>query len=160
MTTDDKNFSEAVTDWAAIFLQLSMADFNRHARMAGFSLIQMNVLMHLYYRGPSEVMGFTEMMQVSPAGASQMIERLTQQGLVQRSESLTDRRVRIVSLTDQGRQAVQASIAARQEWLQALAEQLSPAEKADVTRALNLLTGKAGELSIYPPARFATAPDP
>jgi DNA-binding MarR family transcriptional regulator len=145
---EDQEFTKAVTDWAAIFLQLSMADFNRHARTAGFSLIQMNVLMHLYYRGPSEVMSFTEMMQVSPAGASQMIDRLVHQGLVGRSESLTDRRVRIVSLTTTGRQAVEDSIAARQQWLQDLGARLNEAEKVEITHALNILTGKAGELKI------------
>ena len=43
-------------------------------------------------------MGFADLMQVSPAGASQMVERLVQQGLVRRVESPGDRRVRQVHL--------------------------------------------------------------
>ena len=80
----------------------------------------MSVLVHLYYRGPREVMGFADLMQVSPAGASQMVERLVQQGLVHRVESRGDRRVRQVHLTEAGRQMVETSIAARQKWVEEL----------------------------------------
>jgi DNA-binding MarR family transcriptional regulator len=145
---EDEIFNQAVTGWAAIFLRFSMHDFSHYARNAGLSLLQMNVLMHLYYRGASEAMMVTEWMQVSPAAASQMIERLAQQGLVQRESSPGDRRVRMICLTDQGRRVVAESIAAREEWLKTLSESLTPAEKADVSRMLNLLTEKAAKIAL------------
>ncbi len=100
---NDPELTQLLLDWSTIFVRLSMHDFNRFARGGGLSLAQMSVLMHLHYNGPREVMGFADLMQVSPAGASQMIERLVQSGLVQRIESRDDRRVRQVHLTEQGR---------------------------------------------------------
>lgn len=85
------NLTQVIIDWSAMFMRLSMHDFVRYTHTTGLSLAQMNVLTHLYYKGPSEVMAFTDFMQVSPAGASQMVARMEEQGLVQRVESQDDR---------------------------------------------------------------------
>ena len=143
---DDPELSQLLLDWSTIFVRLAMHDFNRFARSGGLSLAQMSVLMHLYYNGPREVMGFAELMQVSPAGASQMIERLVQSGLVQRVESRDDRRVRQVHLTEQGRQVVLASIAARQQWVESLIARLPEGQKEAIGQALRVLIDRAVEL--------------
>jgi DNA-binding MarR family transcriptional regulator len=143
---DDYEATQAFLDWSAIFLRLSMNDFNRHARGSGLSLAQMTVLMHLYYRGPREVMAFGDLMQVSPAGASQMVERLVQQGLVQRSEAPDDRRVRLVHLTDAGRRVVDESIRARQGWVERLLASLTDEQRAAIGQALPVLTEQAATL--------------
>jgi DNA-binding MarR family transcriptional regulator len=143
---DDRETMQAVLDWSTVFMRISMQDFNRHTRSAGFSFVQMNVLMHLYYGGPREVMAFSELLQVSPAGASQMIERLVQQGLVQRCESPDDRRVRLVHLTGRGRQVVDESIRARQQWVERLVASLSEEERHAVGQALRVLTEQAARL--------------
>ena len=139
-----------VLDWSTTFIRLSLHDFNRYTRSVGLSLAQMTVLMHLYYQGPSEVTKFCEMMQLSPAGASQMIERMVQQGVVQRSEMPGDRRVRLVSLTEQGRQVVQGSITARQAWVEQLVAGLSAEEGERVAEALQILNAHASKLEIHP----------
>jgi DNA-binding MarR family transcriptional regulator len=143
---NDPETIQAVLDWSTIFLRQSMHDFNRFARNYGFSFVQMNVLMHLYYRGPREVMAFGDLMQVSPAGASQMVERLVQGGLVQRVASPEDRRVRWVHLTERGREAVEESIRARQAWVEQLVDTLGPEQRAAVGKALRVLTEQAGLL--------------
>jgi DNA-binding MarR family transcriptional regulator len=143
---DDYEATQAILDWSAIFLRLSMHDFNRHARGSGLSLAQMTVLMHLYYRGPREVMAFGDLMQVSPAGASQMVERLAQQGLVQRSETPDDRRVRLVHLTEAGRRVVDESIRARQGWVERLLASLTDEQCAAIGQALRMLTEQAANL--------------
>jgi len=145
-TMDDRETILAVLDWSTVFMRMSMNDFNRYSRSAGYSFVQMNVLMHLYYRGPSEVMALGDLLQVSPAGASQVVERMVQGGLVQRSESPDDRRVRLVHLTERGRQVVDESIAARQRWVERLVASLSAEERRRVWRALGILTEKAARL--------------
>lgn len=50
---------------------------------------------------------FSRSMDVPPASATAMIDRLTAQGLVERGPSEQDRRVVLVRLTEQGRQTVQ-----------------------------------------------------
>jgi DNA-binding MarR family transcriptional regulator len=131
-------------------MRLSMHDFNRFTRESGISLAQMNILLHLHYRGPLEVTSFCEMMQISPAGASQMIERMAQQGFVRRSEAPADRRVRLVSLTEQGQEIVLKSIEARQAWIAQLTAALTPAEQARIVDALRTLNERASQLQIEP----------
>ena len=135
-----------VLDWSAVFMRLTMHDLNRYTRATGLSLAQMNVLLHLYFRGPSEVMTLTDLMQVSPAGASQMVERMVQQGLVRRVETPEDRRVREVHLTEQGKMAVEASIAPRRQWMEALMARLTDEQEAAIAEALLVLTEKAMQL--------------
>jgi DNA-binding MarR family transcriptional regulator len=144
------DLSAVLLDWSSTFIRLSMHDFNRFTRETGLSLAQMNVLMHLYYRGPSEVTNFCEMMQVSPAGASQMIERLVHEGVVERTEGPTDRRVRLVHLTEKGHQVVQDGIAARQAWINQLVTTLSAEEQEQVAAGLRILNERASDFVIHP----------
>ncbi len=127
---NDREATQAILDWTAIFMRLSMNDFLRFTRGSGLSWAQMAVLLHLHYRGPREVMACGELLQLSPAGASQMIERLVQGGLVQRSETPDDRRVRLVHLTAAGRQVVEESIQAQQGWLAPLLAALTAEQRA------------------------------
>jgi DNA-binding MarR family transcriptional regulator len=142
---NDPELTQLILDWSAVFVRLSMHDINRHARSTGLSFAQMNVLLHLYYRGPREVMEFAEYMQMSPAGASQLVERLVQHGLARRVESPGDRRVRQVHLTEGGRQVVAASIATREAWVESLVASLPDEEKGAIAQALRLLTERAAQ---------------
>jgi DNA-binding MarR family transcriptional regulator len=143
---DNNELSTIILDWSAVFMRLSMHDFTHFTRTTGMSFAQMIILLHLYYRGPSEVMAFTDLMQVSPAGASQMIERMVQQGLVLRQEVPGDRRVRIVCLAEAGKQIVEDSIAARRQWTDRLMATLDPGQKDSIAHALLVLTEKAVQL--------------
>lgn len=152
----EEDLAQIIMDWAVDFMRQSMHDFTRHARSAGFSLAQMNVLFHLYYRGDSEVTLFADLMQITPAAASQMVERMVQQGLARRTKTADDQRVRLVSLTEKGRGVVEESIAARQLWMQKLLSALSHQEKVAVIHALSILTEKAGQLEPAQRAQGAT----
>ena len=146
----DTDLTIILLDWSSIFIRLSLHDFKHYTRTLGLSLAHMHVLMHLHYKGACEVTNFCEMMQISPAGASQMIERMVQQGMVQRAETPGDRRVRLVSLTEQGRKIVLESIAARQAWIDQLVASLSAEECARISAALSTLNDHAGQLDIHP----------
>jgi DNA-binding MarR family transcriptional regulator len=145
---DDIALTQTILDWSTVLVRDSMHDFNRYARAAGLSLTQLYLLLHLYYRGPSEVMNFTELMQVSPAGASQMIERMVQQGLLQRVESPDDRRVRLVNLTSEGRKIVEESTTARRKSIDGLVTSLSQEEKVTIEKVLAMLKQKLEPLEI------------
>jgi DNA-binding MarR family transcriptional regulator len=132
-----------IMDWTAIFVRLWMHDINRFTRATGLSFGQMNLMLHIHYRGPCEVSGVSELMQMTPPGASQMVERMVQQGLVSRSEIPGDRRVRLVHLTDQGNLVVQECIHAHEKWVRDLAESLTPEQQDETARALKVLIKKA-----------------
>lgn len=144
----DLEATQAILDWTAVFMRVSMNGFLRFARGSGLSWAQMAVLMHLHYRGPREVMACGELLQLSPAGASQMIERLVQQGLVQRSETPDDRRVRLVHLTEAGRRVVDEILQAQQGWLEQLLSALTDEQRVAVSQALRTLTAQAALLEV------------
>jgi DNA-binding MarR family transcriptional regulator len=111
----------------------------------GISMAQINVLYQLHYRGPCEVLAFTHALSLSPAGASQLIERMVRQGWVERLDDPADRRVRRVYLTEPGRQLVAESIAVRNEWIQRFGTRLTGEEKQQVAQVFQLLVEKIEE---------------
>lgn len=143
--SDDAFFTEMM-NWATLFARRSLGDFHQFTHEAGLTMAQMNVLLRLYYHGPSEVSGLIGTMLGSKAAASQMVERLVQQGLVERGSVPGDRRAKRVQLTGKGRQVIESSIAAREQWLKRLDEELTIEQKAEITRAIRTLNAAAARL--------------
>ncbi len=142
---EDREFTQILNGWAAISLRQAVHDFNRFTRRSGLSFIQMSVLLHLLDHGPSEIMEFASELHLSSSGASQLVDRMTQQGLVTREDHPSDRRVRMVYLTERGCEVAQESIAARGIWLDGLVKNLTEQEKDRVGEVLSFLTDKAKE---------------
>ena len=139
-------FIAAMHRWIAVFMRRSMRDFMRYSRESGLSMSQLVALLHIHHQGGSGVGELGDEMGVSSAAASQMLERLAQQGLILRSEDPHDRRVKQIVLSDKGFKALQDGIRARQGWLEDLGEEFSEDEKAQVITALEILTLKATRL--------------
>lgn len=133
-------------NWIKAFMRRSMRNFIRYARESGLSMSQLGALFHLQHMGSTGVTGLSDHLGVTNAAASQMLERLVQQGLILRSEDPSDRRVKQIVLTDKGLQVYQESIRARQGWMDDLTEILSVDEKEQISAALNILIDKANQL--------------
>jgi DNA-binding MarR family transcriptional regulator len=138
----------AIMDWTAVFVRLWMHDINRYTRATGLSFGQMNLMLHIQYRGPCEVSEVSDLLQMTHAGASQMVERMVQQGLVTRHEVPGDRRVRLVHLTDHGKQVVQECTQVHQQWVEELSANLTPDEQKTASQVLKMLTEKAGQFNL------------
>jgi DNA-binding MarR family transcriptional regulator len=133
-------------EWIEVSMHRSIRDVICYAREGGLSMSQLGALFHIHRRGTSGVTDLGDHLGVTSAAASQMLDRLVQQGLILRSEDPSDRRVKQIILTDKGLQVLQESIRARQGWLYDLAETLSDSEQAAIIEALNILTDKANRL--------------
>jgi DNA-binding MarR family transcriptional regulator len=48
---DNCETTQAILNWTAVFIRLSMSSFLRYVHTSGLSLGQMALLMHLYYHG-------------------------------------------------------------------------------------------------------------
>lgn len=147
---NDADLTKSLLDWSSIFIRLSLYDFNRYTRSMGVSLGQMTVLMHLHYQGPCEITRFCDMMLITPAGASNMIERMVQQGVVQRAELPGDRRVRLVDLTEAGRRIVLEGIAMREAWVTQLVVSLPIEEREKIFAAMLSLNQQVQILEAQP----------
>ena len=145
-------FISTLTVWSEVFMHNTMRSFLQFAQKTGMSMSQIGALFWVLHKGNSDVSRVGEELGISTAAASQMLERLVQQGLVVRTEAPHDRRVRQITLTDRGRQVIQDSIRARQSWLDGLSHTLTPPEQEQVIAALTLLIGKVHQLEPDPPA--------
>jgi DNA-binding MarR family transcriptional regulator len=139
-------FIATLEKWIEVFMQRSMHNFVGYARQSGLSVSQLGALFQIHHRGCSGVTDLGDKLGVTSSAASQMLDRLVHQELIERSEDPSDRRVKHVVLTDKGRQVLQEAIRARQGWLSDLAENLSDAEKGVVIPALSLLIDRATRL--------------
>lgn len=135
-------FETTLQTWIEVFMRRSMRAYMLYVKERGLSMSQMGAMFHVHHRGACRVSDVGDELGVTDAAASQMLERLVQQGLITRSEDRHDRRLKQIILTDLGRQALHESILARQKWLVLLAARMSPQEKEQVRAALEILIDK------------------
>lgn len=145
MTISDQ-FNQVLRDWSETFMRRSMHDFVRFSKESGLSMAQFNTLFRLHHAGICGVTEVGDHLGVTNAAASQMVERLVQQGLIERAEDPSDRRVKQLSLTEKGRRLVLDSIEARRHWMEQLTDVLDADELAQIIQALTILTRSARSL--------------
>ena len=134
--------AKTLHDWTRVVMQHSMRNFMLQAKEHNYSMAQLNALFRIKRKGTCGVSDLGEEMGVTSAAASQLLERLVQQGLAVRTEDPQDRRNKLVTLTEAGERLIQESAAAHQSWLTQMADLLSPGEQKQVNAALQLLIEK------------------
>ena len=139
-------------EWLRVTMRYSMRHFMSFAKEHNYSIAQLNALIRIRYKGMCGVSDLGEEMGVTSAAASQLLEKLVQQGLVIRTEHPQDRRNKRITLTEAGEQVAEQSMQARQNWLDQLAERFTPAEQEQILAALKLLIKKSETLENEIPA--------
>jgi DNA-binding MarR family transcriptional regulator len=81
-----------------LFVQRSMRGIMGSMKQDGLSMPQIYTLMYLYHEGEVRISDIGVLMEVGKAAASQLVERLVQQGLVERVEDTHDRRAKKIKL--------------------------------------------------------------
>ena len=138
--SSQNDFLNVMESWASIYLFHSLTEFFNYLKLSDLSMLQAYALTFIFYKGSSKISDLCEHMMVSPAAASQMVDRLEKQNLVERTAEPGDRRVRNVVLSDQGENFVKQSIEARQSWVKEIPAQLSEEQLDQISTALQLLT--------------------
>jgi DNA-binding MarR family transcriptional regulator len=145
----DDPFVTILHQWIEIMIQRSMQKFLHYARERGLSMSQFGVLFHLNRMPSCGVSDLGDHLGVTSAAASQLLDRLVQQGLIQRTEDPHDRRVKQIALTDEGRQVLDEGLQARQDWLEDLSQALTPDEKQQIGACLRTLIDKTSRVGGY-----------
>ena len=141
---------DLLQEWMQLVMKHSMHGFIRYSKDTGLSMSQFGALFQIHR---SKICGVSDIgidLGVSSAAASQMLDRLVQQGLVERVEDPEDRRGKRLSLTEKGMKMVQEGIYARQEWMKTLSYSLADSEKEIISKALTLLITKAKNFDSVP----------
>lgn len=145
MSSED-NFLNALREWIETSTHRSMHAFIRHNRESELSLSQVNTLFRLYHHGPSPINDLADHLGITMAAVSQLLNQLIDAGYIRRSTSPKDRRVKLITLTEQGSLTVKKSVQARHAWINELTHLFTPLEKKQTLPYLELLTNRTQKL--------------
>jgi len=99
---------QGVTIWLALWRVTKDIDriAQRDIASLGLGLTDFGVLECLLHRGPTPVNTIAETVMITSGSMTTAADRLVERGLVQRTAHATDKRVRVVELTDAGRELI------------------------------------------------------
>ncbi len=103
--------------------------------------------MYIFHAGECLVSDIGTLADVSNAAASQLVERLVQQDLVNQREDPENRRTKILNLSEKGKKLIQDSPFSN-NFLMDLIASLSPEQREIVHTAFTLLTQKARSIQL------------
>ena len=138
--TKQLQFTQSIRAWMDVFMQRSMGNWWRFAKSTGLSMPQFSLMTQMYHRGACGMSGISERFEITPAAASQMVDKLVQSGYIVREEDPTDRRAKTLNLTPKGRQLIDAGNEERYRWVDELAGKLNAEERAQIVEALDVMT--------------------
>jgi DNA-binding MarR family transcriptional regulator len=144
--TEQVQFSYITRQWMDMFMHRSMRGWSHFAKSTGLSMPQFSILMQLHHRGGCALSQISERFDITNAAASQLVDKLVHSGYLERTEDPSDRRVKMLNLTDKGHVFVEQGIQQRHRWLDDLVNNLTSEEKDKVSEALTILTKAAQRL--------------
>ena len=112
----------------------------------GLGLSDFGVLEVLLHKGPLPVNTIGPIVDLTPGSISIAVDRLLAKGLVSRVESADDRRVRIVALTQRGKDLIAGAFRKHSGQMKRVFSELSPEELRDLEGALKKVGKRAGAL--------------
>ena len=134
---------QSLREWMDVFMHRSMRGWMHFARSSGLSMPQFSILMQLQHRGSCGMSVISERFDITAAAASQLVDKLVQAGYIERDEDPSDRRAKLLRLTESGETLINQGIEERHRWMNDLVNHLSEKEKSKVSEALGILTEAA-----------------
>ena len=133
------DFVNTMQNWLDLTLRLSMRDLWQFSQSEGYSFSQMNTLIFIHRQKRVTINSLSHHLGVTTAAVSQLIERMVGMNLVSRQVDPADRRNRLLTLTELGGDKVKEFKAARMHWLRVFDQNLTPAEKEQITPLIALM---------------------
>ncbi len=146
MSPETDSFLNALRGWMRLFMRRSMHEFTMWMKRTGLSMSQIGALMRLHHHGACPISSIGDDLAITPAAASQIVDRLVGLGLLRRDVDPQDRRVKIVALTPQGRALIREGIETRTQWLENLEAAIPESRRSAIAEALRDLTQAAQHL--------------
>jgi DNA-binding MarR family transcriptional regulator len=141
------DLADDLRDDAAALVELLhalMRDLRREAAESGEGITpgQARLLrvLHRAHGQPMRAVDLANALDVAPRSVTTKVDQAEADGHVRRLPDPTDRRARLVELTDAGREALHEQWMGRRPGAAARLQRLQPAERAELLRLLALLT--------------------
>jgi DNA-binding MarR family transcriptional regulator len=133
----------------------------------GLSLARTKVLMRLHDQGPTRQSVLAADMGLAPHSITDIVDGLERQGLAERRPDATDRRAKLVAITEAGQICLDVAMGIRERLLTQIFGALGEADRATLLRLLDRLDEAARQApgtTAAPvpaaPALVTAAPDP
>jgi DNA-binding MarR family transcriptional regulator len=133
----------------------------------GLSLARTKVLMRLHDQGPTRQSVLAADMGLAPHSITDVVDGLERQGLAERRPDATDRRAKLVAITEAGQICLDVAMGIRERLLTQIFGALGEADRATLLRLLDRLdeaARQAPDTAAAPvpavPALVTTAPAP
>ena len=97
----DNNLVVNLRSWVEVLMRLSMHQLLQYSRESGLSMQQIRALFHIH-ECPRGITNIGEHLGITKAAASQMIDKMVEQGFITRVEDPQDRRGKHITLTEKG----------------------------------------------------------
>lgn len=124
-------------------------DFMQFMRQTGLSMPQINALMHIYHSGECQLSEIGDLADSSKPAASQLVERLVQQGLVERTEDPDDRRNKKLRLTQKSLDLIQDGVTSN-PFLMDLMDSLTVSQRETIHIAFEYLAQAGRQFQTTP----------
>src|SRR5579864_1935629 len=115
----------------------------------GLSLARTKVLLRLRERGPIRQSVLAADFGLSPHSITDIVDGLERLGMAERRPDPTDRRAKLVAITDAGEAGLDVANATRERLLRQIFGALSEADRATLLRLLDSLDGAARQLTSH-----------
>jgi DNA-binding MarR family transcriptional regulator len=112
-------------------------------KSTGLSMAQFGILMQLHYQKHCGISDISSRMEITSAAASQLVDKLVQGELLERTEDPQDRRVKQLKLTTKGQELILEGIQVRSSWMEELITALTPEEASTVAAGFSILAEAA-----------------
>ena len=118
----------------------------------GLSMARTKVLLRLREQGPTRQSTLAADFGLSPHSISDLVDGLERLGMAERRPDSTDRRAKLVAITDAGEAALDVANATRERLVRQIFGALSEADRTAMLRLLDSLDEAVGQLISASPA--------
>ena len=130
-----------------LFMQRSLRGIMGSMKQDGLSMPQIYTLMYLYHEGEARISEIGVLMDVGKAAASQLVDRLVHQDLVERVEDESDRRAKIIRLLPKSLALIEKGLDVQRQQMGEILAHLSREHLAIVQNAFMYLMDAMHKLS-------------
>ncbi|MFX1390805.1 MAG: MarR family winged helix-turn-helix transcriptional regulator [Promethearchaeota archaeon] len=135
----ESNSLETIKKWIKLTLSKSLYSVFKFSKENDISMPQLGALMRIHRKGSCNVSNIGMDLGTSNAAASQLLDRMVQLELIERSEDPNDRRIKKLNLSQKGLEFLNECFHASYKWFEDSIITLSNDERREIMIVLNRL---------------------
>lgn len=134
--------SETIRKWIKLSLSKSIYNIFKFSKENDISMPQIGALIRIFRKSNCNVSVIGTDLGISSAAASQLLNRMVQLGLIERSEDPNDRRIKNLSLSQKGLEFLNECFQTSYKWFEDIIITYSNDEKREIVAVFNKLINK------------------